>query len=65
MHGKGGPEFGVVIGRLKQDGRRFLANTLADPAVLLDLQDRESLGRTGMVRREGEENIWAAENAFL
>lgn len=47
MHGKGGPEHGTVFGRESQTGRRFVANTPSDGAFLWDLQERDSLGRSG------------------
>jgi acetyl-CoA C-acetyltransferase len=49
MHGRNGPEYSIVIGRLNETDQRFLANTALDPAVLHDLQDRESLERPGTV----------------
>jgi acetyl-CoA C-acetyltransferase len=49
MHGRGGPEFGVVFGRLDANGRRFIANTPSDPATLNAMQDTEALGRPGTV----------------
>ena len=59
MHGKSGPEFAVVFGRLAEDGRRFIANLPDDPAGLWDLQNRDSLGRPGQVRRaEDGRNIF-------
>lgn len=51
MHGKDGPAFGVVFGRLAATGQRFIANLPDDPAGLWDLQNRDSLGRPGQVRR--------------
>jgi acetyl-CoA C-acetyltransferase len=51
MHGKDGPEFAVVLGRLAVTGQRFIANLPDDPAALWDLQQRDSLGRRGQVRR--------------
>jgi acetyl-CoA C-acetyltransferase len=61
MHGKHGPEFGLVIGRLDATGERFIANPDADPAVLMDLQDRDSLGRPGTVEsRDGQNRFVAA-----
>jgi acetyl-CoA C-acetyltransferase len=39
---------GIVIGRDAQ-GRRFVANTPPDEALLLDLQSREGVGRRGVV----------------
>ena len=59
MHGKSGPEFAVVFGRLVEGGRRFIANLPDDPAGLWDLQNRDSLGRPGQVRRaEDGRNIF-------
>ena len=58
MHGRNGPDYGVVFGRETGTGRRFIANPPRDPAVLWDLQERESLGRPGLVRREGERNVF-------
>lgn len=61
MHGKTGPEFSVVIGRLDETGQRFLANTSTEPAVLGDLQERESLGRPGIVRSQDGCNVFVPE----
>jgi acetyl-CoA C-acetyltransferase len=61
MHGKCGPEYAVVIGRLKENGHRFLANTPAERAVLEDLQERESLGRPGTARCFEGRNIFVPE----
>ncbi len=58
MHGKNGPEFGVVIGRLRENGNRFVANTPSEPAVLRDLQDREGLDRPGVVSNQDGRNIF-------
>jgi len=57
MHGRNGPDYGIVIGRTG-DGRRFVANPPADPATLMDLQEKEGLGRPGTVRQEGERNLF-------
>ena len=54
MHGRNGPDFGVVFGRLNEGGRRFIANLPDDPAGLWDLQDRDSLGRPGQVHRAAD-----------
>jgi acetyl-CoA C-acetyltransferase len=51
MHGRDGPEFGVVFGRSSATGQRFIANLPDDPAGLWDLQNRDSLGRPGQVHR--------------
>ena len=54
MHGRNGPEYGVIFGRLDSTGERFVANPPADRAVLQDLQDREGIGRPGTVtHRDG------------
>lgn len=49
MHGRKGPEYGIVFGRLKATGQRFVANVSPDPETLRDLQERDSLGRPGTV----------------
>lgn len=49
LHDRDGtPVKGIVIGRL-EDGRRFLANTSDDRAVLEALTSHESIGRSGTV----------------
>ena len=58
MHGKNGPEFGVVIGRLRENGNRFIANTPSEPAALHDLQEREGLGRPGVVSNRDGRNTF-------
>ena len=54
MHGKGGPEFAVIFGRLHATGQRFIANLPDDPAGLWELQNRDSLGRPGRVHRAAD-----------
>jgi acetyl-CoA C-acetyltransferase len=61
MHGKNGPEYGVVIGRLASTGQRFIANPPSDPAMLMDLQERESLGRPGTVTHRDGHNSFVAK----
>jgi acetyl-CoA C-acetyltransferase len=58
MHGKTGPQFGVVLGRLKETGERFIANTAPDRQTLDDLQEFDSLGRSGMVRPHEGRNLF-------
>lgn len=58
MHGKSGPEFGVVIGRLRENSNRFVANTPSEPEALYDLQERESLGRPGIVSNHDGRNLF-------
>lgn len=58
MHGKNGPEFGVVIGRESASGKRFVANPPSDPAVLADLQAKDSLKRPGKVVHKDGHNTF-------
>ena len=58
MHGRDGPDYGIVFGRETASGRRFIANPPADRATLLDLQERESLGRPGTVRQDDGRNVF-------
>ena len=58
MHGKAGPEFAVIIGRLKETGERFIANTAPEPSALHDLDNRESLGRSGVVTHSEGRNLF-------
>ena len=58
MHGRDGPEFAVVFGRLNATGQRFIANLPDDPAGLWDLQNRDSLGRPGQVAQVEGRNIY-------
>ena len=58
LHNKSGPEFSVLFGRLEENGARFVANTPADPAVLADLQNRDSLGLPGTVHDQSGQNIF-------
>jgi acetyl-CoA C-acetyltransferase len=53
----GTPMRGIIIGRL-DDGRRFLANTASDRAVLESLMTREAIGRHGTVtHRDGSNHF--------
>ncbi|MDD9934706.1 MAG: acetyl-CoA acetyltransferase [Myxococcales bacterium] len=52
------PERGYVLGRL-EDGRRFVAHTVQDPAVLASLVERDAVGVRGRVTSEGELNRFA------
>ena len=49
VHARGVPQRGIVIGRLVEDGSRFIANTPDDPATLQTLCDQEVLRRRGQV----------------
>jgi acetyl-CoA C-acetyltransferase len=61
-HSREGYRMGIVIGRDAQ-GRRFIANTPADQATLMDLESREGVGRTGMVgpSEDGRLNIFTPD----
>jgi acetyl-CoA C-acetyltransferase len=48
MHDRTGPKIGIIVGRLA-NGDRFLAHTPSDQATLMDLMERECLGRKGTV----------------
>jgi acetyl-CoA C-acetyltransferase len=62
MHGKMGPEFGVLFGRLKETGERFIANTPSDRRTLDDLQERDSLGRHGVVQSQAGRNVFVPKD---
>ena len=61
MHGKDGPEYSILLGRLTETGQRFIANTASDPAILADLQTRDSLARGGIVRDHQGRNLFVPE----
>jgi len=61
IHSKTGPELGIVVGRLTENGLRFIANTPNDPGLFADLETRDALGRLGSVRSEGERNFFVPE----
>jgi acetyl-CoA C-acetyltransferase len=48
MHGRNGPEFGLVMGRLDENNKRFVAH-VTNQADILSLKDIDSLGRAGTV----------------
>lgn len=62
VHGREGVRMGIVIGRDAQ-GRRFVAQTPDDPAVLRDLESREGVGRTGVVgpHPDGVRNLFTPD----
>jgi acetyl-CoA C-acetyltransferase len=52
MYGRDGePEQGIVVGRLS-DGRRFIANTDADPPLLRSMTEREMVGEKGRLSHD-------------
>jgi acetyl-CoA C-acetyltransferase len=62
MHGKCGPEYSVLFGRLKESGARFIANTRPDPHVLADFEERDSLGRPGTVSHHEGRNLFVPQH---
>jgi acetyl-CoA C-acetyltransferase len=57
LHGRGGVEGSLIVGRL-EDGTRFLAETADDADTLQSLMDRDMLGHPGEVRGEGGRNLF-------
>lgn len=51
------PLQGIVIGRLR-DGRRFVANTPDEPALLAAMAEEEFLHREGRVQPRGRNNVF-------
>ena len=62
VHSRVGYRMGIVIGR-DEAGRRFVANTPADEATLMDLERVEGVGRTGHVRLtdDGRHNLFTPD----
>lgn len=58
LHGKSGPENGVLLGRLCATGERFVANTPSDPALLAKLQVVEGIGLPGSVTQVDGRNVF-------
>jgi acetyl-CoA C-acetyltransferase len=54
---EGAPERGIVVGRLL-DGRRFLAHTPGERALLEDFATHEGVGRKGAVAHQGGKNLF-------
>lgn len=49
VHGRKGPQFGLIIGRKNDTGHRFVAHAPSDPAVLDAMKTQEMLGAPGHV----------------
>jgi acetyl-CoA C-acetyltransferase len=58
VHGRKGPENGVIVGRLRTDNSRFVANVPPDPAVFATLEEVDSIGRPGTVSHVDGRNIF-------
>ncbi|HEV2690239.1 MAG TPA: acetyl-CoA acetyltransferase [Bryobacteraceae bacterium] len=63
IHSKSGPELGIIVGRLKENETRFIANTPSDPALLTDLETRDALGLPGTVQSTDGRNLFVPERA--
>ncbi len=61
VNGRNGPERGIIVGRLLDSGRRFVANTPEDAQTLAKLETIEGLGLTGRVNATGKINIFTPE----
>jgi acetyl-CoA C-acetyltransferase len=59
VHRREGPFLGIVVGR-DEAGRRFAANTPAEPEFLAAFEAAEQVGRPGVVRaaQDGETNLF-------
>ncbi|WP_293907291.1 acetyl-CoA acetyltransferase [Phenylobacterium sp.] len=60
VHKREGPFMGIVVGR-DANGRRFVANTPSDPAVLAGLEVGEQVGRPGVVSQAGDLNLFTPD----
>jgi acetyl-CoA C-acetyltransferase len=56
MHDRKGPSYAILFGRL-EDGRRFIANTPEDPALLQAMVDEDLMGAPGQVTHADGRNI--------
>lgn len=61
VHGRTGPELGIIMGRLDEGNLRFLAVTPDDAGTYADMQTRDQLGRKGMVSQGADgRNVFQA-----
>ena len=58
LHGKNGPEAGVLFGKLASTGERFVAQTPADAQTLQRLEAVEALGLPGTVSQVDGRNVF-------
>ncbi|MGI4901417.1 MAG: acetyl-CoA acetyltransferase [Janthinobacterium lividum] len=58
LHGKKGPEAGVLFGRLNATNERFMAVTPDDPQTLEKLQGQEAIGLRGTVSQKDGKNVF-------
>ena len=55
---RGGPRRGIVIGRQDSDGRRFVANTSGDEAMLARIIAEDQMGQPGSVSSTQHGNVF-------
>lgn len=60
VHKREGPFMGIIVGR-DANGRRFVANTPGDTAILMDLEQGEQVGRPGTVTQNGTLNLFTPD----
>ena len=60
MHDRKGPTYSILLSRLG-DGRRFMANTPDDPALLADMGTRDYLGAPGRVQHTDGVNVFVPD----
>lgn len=63
LHGRNGPESGVLFGRLEATGERFVANTPTDVALLSRLEQVEAIGMPGVVAQVEGRNVFTPQFA--
>jgi acetyl-CoA C-acetyltransferase len=61
VNGRDGPERGIIVGRLADSGRRFVANTPSDRETLLKLETVDALGLRGRIASDGKLNTFTPE----
>ncbi len=60
LHGRGGVERALVIGRL-EDGTRFIAETPDDEETLSQMMAKEMIGTPGIVTANGDKNLFVPD----
>jgi len=60
IHDRKGPSYAIVFGRLA-DGKRFIANTPEDAALLTDMTVRDYMGVSGKVASDDGRNIFTPD----
>jgi acetyl-CoA C-acetyltransferase len=61
LHGKSGPESGVLFGRLASTGERFVAVTPGDAQTLQRLEAVDAVGLQGTVSQVGGKNVFVPD----